>query len=482
MIKVEEGTVSFGKLISKPTNVSFFTKGIYPTFSKRGGSNLIKSFVESVLTEEQIQSAREYASEQKDGKRYYKHFYKKCAEFLGCTPRIAIKLWNGAEYYTKIEPRKDLVDLLARGRLGRVNRGKFRVLVECEEKLREVQSDGLKNILPFVLYFKMLPHDLRKLYGKATWKKITANTFHRNNLIVKNMDSICSPFFTDQEKRNEQFVNITKLLLPVRSTLLANNDYMELFQRGISRHKTLKESFNFIYEKVITKIPMKGVDRDLIRKMQRKADHIEDTYTMAEQVGEKFNIWKHDIESFEAVHDRFQQTLNEIREKQLFSPDPLECLNDLSFKGLTLGEYSIELLETRLSIHQEGKAMGHCVGSYSNRVADGNYLVYSIKKNGERVSTLGLYKASRRDAEGTEWVFSQHYGRFNKQITDPVLGFLTDICLYRLNGRELVTDAELSQIAHAMRNEEEDQLEVDTLKFPVYNPASYKSIYDKNFK
>lgn len=495
-LKVENGSVSLGEMVSSPTSVRFFTKGRYRSFGNKGGSTLVKAFLDCVLSQAQIQSAKDYAREQQDGKLYYKHFYRKCAEYLGSSPRNAIKLWNAAEYYTKIEPRKDLVDILARGRLGRVNREKFVEVVECEDKLREVHQDGLKNILPFVLCYKMLPHELRKLYGKALWKKIAGNSFHRNSLLVKNIASMCSPYFIGVEQRHQQMVDITKRIIGIRSTLLANEQYMDFFQRSIEATATISEGFTFVYEKAITKIPMSRLDRYTINRFQRKVDHINDTYRMAEQLGEKFNIWKHDIDSFEEVHDRLQRTLQEKRDKQMFSPEPVDCLSEIPFKSLTLGDYSIELLQSRLAIHEEGKKMGHCVGSYADRVATGKYLVYSIKKNGERISTLGLdsgiktwqrFVADEKPQEEPKvWAYSQHYGRFNQQIKDQVLGFLTDICLSRLNGEEFVTEEELKEIELAMLSlkdsDEKDEDQVDTLKFPVYNPETYKSIYDRNFK
>lgn len=502
-LKVEDGTVSFGAMSSGPKNVKFFTKGSYPSFGRKGGSQVVKSFLDAVLTKEQLQSAYEYAQEMQSAQLYYKHFYTKAGEILGCSPRNAIKIWNAAEYYTKIEPRKTLVDLLARRRRGRVSAGLFKELVECEEKLIEVHNDGLKNILPLVLYFKMLPHELRKLFGKAMWKKLAANSFHRNSLLTKNIEDLCSPYCieVDNESSRQYLVKITKLIMPVRSTLLANNNYMMFFQRNMVHRNMvdvigMSEAFNFIYDRAIKKMPMKNLDSFILRRLQRKSDHIADTYTMAEQLGEKFNIWKHDLESFETIHDEMHRKLQEIREKQMFSPDPIECLSEIPFKGLVLGDYSIELLQSRLDIHNEGKSMGHCVGSYADRVAGGRYLVYSIKKNGERISTLGLdcgtktwhrFVADEKPQEQPGgWAYSQHYGRFNQQVKDPVLGFLTDICLSRLNGKEFVTEDELKEIELAMisfkDSVEKDQAEIDTLKFPVYNPESYKSVYDRNFK
>lgn len=76
-------------------------------------------------------------------------------------------------------------------------------------------------------------------------------------------------------------------------------------------------------------------------------------------------------------------------------------------------------------IADEGDAMSHCVASYLGSVRSGDYLVYSIKKNGERSSTLGVIVKGRQQGKSHSFTLNQQYGRFNagvKDVDEAVLG------------------------------------------------------------
>jgi hypothetical protein len=56
--------------------------------------------------------------------------------------------------------------------------------------------------------------------------------------------------------------------------------------------------------------------------------------------------------------------------------------------------------------------MHHCVGGYANLSSEGKYVVYSVKKDGERYSTIGF----NRNPISGEILFNQHYKKFNNQV------------------------------------------------------------------
>ena len=82
--------------------------------------------------------------------------------------------------------------------------------------------------------------------------------------------------------------------------------------------------------------------------------------------------------------------------------------------GVGCEGYEAILLDNALAIREEGEAMSHCVGSYSEDCRDGRFAVYSIRdKRGDRVSTLGLrLRPSIK--------LNQHYGRFNAPVRNPI--------------------------------------------------------------
>jgi hypothetical protein len=100
------------------------------------------------------------------------------------------------------------------------------------------------------------------------------------------------------------------------------------------------------------------------------------------------------------------------------------------------GELSAEPLADARALFDEGKAMKHCVFSYADRCEAGGTRIVSIRKNGERVSTLELFPldASKRQmnvkADGSNagdvagWSQGQNNGPCNSRIEDPaVLAF-----------------------------------------------------------
>ena len=71
--------------------------------------------------------------------------------------------------------------------------------------------------------------------------------------------------------------------------------------------------------------------------------------------------------------------------------------------------------------------MKHCVASYINLVARKEYLVYSVMKNGEKVSTVGYYK------QNDVWRIQQQYGKYNSRIQDYAEKFIALEMLNEIN-------------------------------------------------
>ena len=68
---------------------------------------------------------------------------------------------------------------------------------------------------------------------------------------------------------------------------------------------------------------------------------------------------------------------------------PLTPHNDAPAEA-SEGDLSFHLLNTPAELAEEGHAMQHCVGGYSQNVRSGYSLIYSIRKYGERLATMEL--------------------------------------------------------------------------------------------
>lgn len=93
------------------------------------------------------------------------------------------------------------------------------------------------------------------------------------------------------------------------------------------------------------------------------------------------------------------------------------------------GEWSAVLLQTADELSEEGRLMHHCVSSYSKTCKTGCSRIFSVRLNGERVSTLefklknpnGTFKAydHNHPSESDHWAQTQNGGKCNVFIADP---------------------------------------------------------------
>lgn len=141
-------------------------------------------------------------------------------------------------------------------------------------------------------------------------------------------------------------------------------------------------------------------------------------------------------------HDKMSQEINARR----YPKTPYESMKDVAVKQLVEGEYTAVLLESGFDIAEEGTHMGHCVGGYAENVKNGEYLVYSVRKNGERSSTIGfsldktmklhLDPNKKDEVVSMKYKFNQHYARFNRTVTCKVESSIPYKILELLNKKE----------------------------------------------
>ncbi len=78
-----------------------------------------------------------------------------------------------------------------------------------------------------------------------------------------------------------------------------------------------------------------------------------------------------------------------------------------------LGEFVALELDTGALLAEEGLEQKHCVGTYANACASGSCRVFSLRREGKRVATIELRRASRG-----HWELAQVRGKCNSIISD----------------------------------------------------------------
>lgn len=261
-------------------------------------------------------------------------------------------------------------------------------LNESKELLEQVYQDKLYSLLPVVNALGKSPQELKKIYGNG-WKNVAKNSLTKNKLLMRHFR------WSSEEGRKKVF----EADLP--STLIQYSGYI-----GSTALIYLKNNF-------------KGSWKDF-DKMVRESRIYTDTARLAEQLGEKMNP-KWSPRRIHEEHNRMSRELNARK----FSPKPFEWTVNLPHEIEHEG-YKATLLNSRLLIAEEGTAMGHCVAGYAEQVARGDYLVYSVTKDGERSSTVGLYLhqishekiGEPKPVQIRTWKLQQHYGKYNEYLKE----------------------------------------------------------------
>jgi hypothetical protein len=276
-------------------------------------------------------------------------------------------------------------NMWAANNIARINQNK--------DILLQAYKDKQYNILPILNYTGESPKDLKAKY-KNVWKNVTSNSLRKNIAIAKVIST----------RSEEETIKIFASNLP--STLLRMKEINYL---NVDAIQYLANNF-------------KG-EWNNKHKMITEGRYFQEMAKMAKDQGKDVST-KWSVRRVKEEHDKLVVTAN----KKKYSTVPFIHLKDFKVKQIEHEGYVATLLESPYDIYAEGSYMGHCVGMYSSYVASDNYLVYSVTKNGERSSTIGInITKHERDVEtvtGTEaiktnhYTLQQQYGRFNKTVTD----------------------------------------------------------------
>lgn len=296
--------------------------------------------------------------------------------------------------------------------------------------LDQCEDDGIENIAPICLLLKANPSECKAQLGKSLWKTLCKNSLTKNVLIYKQA--------TKSIAWNYEY-----------NTVGIIKNQLELLNSFKSKH--LKRGNN-IRGTEVGRFDRYGL---WVNNTGGSYNLALDTDRMSKDLNEKFSL-KWSPTKMQKMHDRYSLTLQKQREEELLKRQAehntqWEAVERyLPCDTIELDGYVATLIKTPLELHREGEAMHHCVGSYASSVKSGDYLVYSITKDGERVSTLGMIHTKVvKTLEGnvklggistlTTKDFSevvavdQHYGKHNSKVIEETPLQLANLVVESLN-------------------------------------------------
>jgi len=325
-----------------------------------------------------------------------KNLYKTFTNTYGITPSNFKRVYNAKMLSMWVDPVKEHVQRFAYNSRRKVNDYIVHDIWKHKDLIDQAVLDGQHNLIPFIIHTGKNPEQLKQMYGKSVWKQICKNSMTRNKLIIGS-----NRFWKSTEHRDDSLVILSLpsyiLKRGGNSVLSWDNSAQWLIDNRLINHKTNNMSH-----------------------ASRWQNTYRDTKRMSTQVGKPFShSWTPD--KLKAKHKEFTKLIN----LKKYSPEPFPLLSSFKVKQLEYKGYTATLLDSPFLIRNEGEVMHHCVGGYSEAVAQGRYLVYAVTKDGEKTSTIGINIATVVDPSRLltnikgKYSFRQHYGHCNKHIECP---------------------------------------------------------------
>lgn len=322
----------------------------------------------------------------------------------GITPNNLKRCVNAAMCSVWTKGIDHLVKRYAFTANGKLNHMMVQQIWEHMDIVQQAEKDRLENILPFVVFYGKNPQELKEIFGKSLWKQLCKNSMTRNLYLAK------------YASRQTRYVGGG-----LRQLVSVGNKFPSYaIKAGGNWCLDWSEESLWIWESglVETKGKVKHIPRG-----SYWMNCYRDTKRMALSLGKTFND-KWTPEKMESKHQEYVRAINALK----YSSTPFNHLKSFPVDNLTHGCFTATLCKSPLLVREEGDAMHHCVGSYADLVAQGKYLVYSIRKGDNRSSTLGIR------VDGDKYTFNQHYGHCNAPVNDEDEIKLSATILKQLNG------------------------------------------------
>ena len=279
---------------------------------------------------------------------------------------------------------------------------------EYEEIAAQCKKDGIENVIPVVVKFGMTPQELKKEFGKSTWKKICKNSYTKNRTIIHAIPPAASNI-TDFAN----FVEVPFTLTKSAYTYRHKDLWKHMRNSGLPMKAFVKGKM-YGYPDIAS-----SRNKEQQQEAKKIVDIYMDTFRMSQHLNQPFNPeWS--ARRMHEEHERLMQMQRDILRKQKAA---VNSVRFDEFQKLPVVEYNgvvADPLLTRAEVIAEGEMMRHCVGGYASLCAQGAYVVYSLHKDGQR-TTLGIsrHKTTYEKANHAfNYILNQHYCRFNEQVKD----------------------------------------------------------------
>lgn len=353
-----------------------------------------------------------------------KEFNKRWSDFLGMPISLWRKRFNKMMYDHYVKPVEEY-GYLFRCYSGEVDNGLLCKVTNVKSILDQTIEDGNKHLTPFVVRYQADLPEIKKILGKSLWKKVCRQSMSRNLYLSRKMGYFATLWGISAEERDRQ--NLSNLIW-------APSYYLK--HDGVGLSPEAAETF--------LKSGVGGKNQPLrTREWARWVNIVVDTDHMANRLGEPFNI-KWSMKKMNEKHEEYTKKI-ELRE---YSKDPFP------FEPLTIEKevdgvvWKAESLNSAYEVREEGIRMKHCVADYAECCHQGDYVVFSIKKNGEHYSTLGIkfniesfvpvcddaitHYSTYKISPLSKWGIDQHYMACNEYLEDD-LSWLEAEVLSKLN-------------------------------------------------
>jgi len=308
---------------------------------------------------------------------------KAMKEALGVSPKRFISMWNAATVRAAIpEVIYDITKKTCKGGGGRYNKVALKEFTSKGEVVIQMLNDGQKNLVPFLIITGVNNvQDMKRMLGKACWKAVCKNSFSRNRLMAWRFGKPRMPF--------------------------GDGHSMDWIKAQIALPTTLLADFSRVYSPLAVQV-IKS-ERKLGNKDRRRYvnDIISDCIRMQPELSQRKDLHKYTMKTWEGLHHKGVEAIKLKKHPDTF----ISWLKPYDVK-YSFGEFTATLLTSMRDIGYEGEDMKHCVGSYARSSSDGRCMIWSVRKNGDKYSTLSLNTNNRRIIVG------QHYKKCNHTVDE----------------------------------------------------------------
>lgn len=333
--------------------------------------------------------------------------YKEFAKKTGVGPAVAMKHVNALAYKLFVAPigNKHVKKFALNFRKkGKIDKGAINNLQIVKSKLDQLDQDGIYNLAPFVYARNATPEELRKKFGKGSWKSICKNSFTRNKYLSHRQ---IDEWTVDHSKISSAVLRESKGIEPEVMLLVSNACKGKLSDVKLMNDTTIQI-------------------RDMIRMYNSMND---DSF--------KINTnWS--LRRIKEEHDAAVIKMRTYLQKK----DEAINIVEFEYNDFYPSEFTVEdapdfkavLLRNGAEVVAEGELMGHCVGGYAPYCRTGTYVVYSIRDaNGCNYATLGLHRFYSYSKEYKYVQFQQCYKRFNIEVDNEQVPVLYSKLIDKIN-------------------------------------------------